>query len=159
MKKGQKRTKTEEKIIEIIESIRPYINMDGGDLEFIKYEDGYVFVHLSGHCAECDDVGHFLGSIFAGHIFQYLVSSVVVEVDVDIGQRYSVGVEKSLKQQIEPQRVDIRYAHAVRAQASRAATAPRTYGDILRFRIPHEIPYNQKIVHISHALYGLKLIL
>ena len=27
--------------------------MDGGDLEFIKYEDGYVFVRLSGHCAEC----------------------------------------------------------------------------------------------------------
>lgn len=54
MKKELKRTKTEEKIIEIIESIRPYINMDGGDLEFIKYEDGYVFVHLSGHCAECE---------------------------------------------------------------------------------------------------------
>lgn len=46
--------KIEEKIIEIIESIRPYINMDGGDLEFIKYEDGFVFIRLSGHCAECE---------------------------------------------------------------------------------------------------------
>lgn len=47
-------TETEVKIKEIIDSIRPYINMDGGDLEFIKFEDGYVFVKLSGHCAECE---------------------------------------------------------------------------------------------------------
>lgn len=40
-------------IKEIIDSIRPYINMDGGDLEFIKYEDGYVFVKLSGACEAC----------------------------------------------------------------------------------------------------------
>ena len=29
----------EEKIIEIIEKIRPYLNMDGGDIEFIDYKD------------------------------------------------------------------------------------------------------------------------
>lgn len=58
--KKEKETKTkvanetEIKIKEIIDSIRPYINMDGGDLEFIKFEDGYVFVKLSGHCAECE---------------------------------------------------------------------------------------------------------
>lgn len=47
------KTKTEEKIIEIINSIRPYINMEGGDLEYVKYEDGYVYVKLTGHCADC----------------------------------------------------------------------------------------------------------
>ena len=29
----------ENKITEIIDSIRPYLNMDGGDIEFIKYDD------------------------------------------------------------------------------------------------------------------------
>ena len=43
----------EEKIIEIIEKMRPYINMDGGDIEFIKYEDGYVYIKLIGACADC----------------------------------------------------------------------------------------------------------
>jgi len=43
----------EEKIIELIENIRPYINMDGGDIEFIKYEDKYVFVKLTGACVDC----------------------------------------------------------------------------------------------------------
>lgn len=45
----------EEKIKGIIEDIRPYINMDGGDIEFIKYEDKYVYVKLKGHCVECMD--------------------------------------------------------------------------------------------------------
>jgi Fe-S cluster biogenesis protein NfuA len=45
----------EEKIKNLIEDMRPYLNMDGGDIEFVKYEDKYVYVKLSGHCALCMD--------------------------------------------------------------------------------------------------------
>ncbi len=45
----------EEKIKSILEEIRPYLNMEGGDIEFIKYEDKYVYVKLKGHCVECMD--------------------------------------------------------------------------------------------------------
>ncbi len=47
--------KLTEKIKELIEDMRPYLNMDGGDIEFIKYEDKFVYVKLSGHCATCLD--------------------------------------------------------------------------------------------------------
>ncbi|MBD9115297.1 NifU family protein [bacterium] len=43
----------EKKIKEIILQIRPYINDDGGDIEFIKYEDNYVFVKFYGSCINC----------------------------------------------------------------------------------------------------------
>ena len=43
----------EEKILELIEKMRPYINMDGGDIEYIKYEDGYVYIKLLGACSNC----------------------------------------------------------------------------------------------------------
>lgn len=43
----------EEKIKNIIEEMRPYINMDGGDIEFVKYEDKYVYVKLRGNCIDC----------------------------------------------------------------------------------------------------------
>ena len=43
----------EDKIKEIIEQIRPYLNMDGGDIEFVKYEDNYVYIKLFGACTEC----------------------------------------------------------------------------------------------------------
>lgn len=45
--------KIEDKIKDLVETIRPYLNMDGGDIEFIKYEDNYVFVKLYGACSHC----------------------------------------------------------------------------------------------------------
>lgn len=44
---------TENKINEIINKIRPYLNQDGGDVEFIKFEDGICYVKLKGACAGC----------------------------------------------------------------------------------------------------------
>ncbi len=43
----------EDKIKEMIDQMRPFINMDGGDIEFIKYEDGYIYIKLSGACQNC----------------------------------------------------------------------------------------------------------
>ncbi len=41
------------KIKNAIEEMRLYINMDGGDIEFVKYEDKIVYVRLSGACQAC----------------------------------------------------------------------------------------------------------
>lgn len=43
----------EDKIKELIEQMRPFINLDGGDIEFVKYEDHYVYIKLFGACAAC----------------------------------------------------------------------------------------------------------
>lgn len=44
---------TEKKIIEIIDEIRPFLISDGGNIEYIKYEDGIVYVKMMGHCQDC----------------------------------------------------------------------------------------------------------
>ncbi len=44
---------TEKKIIEIIDSLRPYLINDGGNIEFVKYEDGIVYIQMLGACADC----------------------------------------------------------------------------------------------------------
>ena len=43
----------EEQIIDTIEKIRPYIQRDGGDVEFVSFADGVVTVRMLGACAEC----------------------------------------------------------------------------------------------------------
>lgn len=45
--------KTEGKIKEVLEKIRPYLNHDGGDVEFVKFEDGICYVRLKGACSGC----------------------------------------------------------------------------------------------------------
>ncbi len=37
----------------IIDKVRPFLISDGGNLEFIKYEDNIVYVKLTGACQDC----------------------------------------------------------------------------------------------------------
>ena len=41
------------KIRNIIDKLRPYLISDGGNLEFVKYDDNIVYVRLMGACQEC----------------------------------------------------------------------------------------------------------
>lgn len=43
----------EDKIIEIIDNLRPYLVNDGGNIEFVKYEDNIVYIKMQGACANC----------------------------------------------------------------------------------------------------------
>lgn len=43
----------ENKIKELIDEIRPFLMTDGGDIEFVKYEDNIVYVKMNGACANC----------------------------------------------------------------------------------------------------------
>lgn len=43
----------ENKIKELIDEIRPFLMADGGDIEFVKYEDNIVYVKMNGACANC----------------------------------------------------------------------------------------------------------
>ena len=43
-----------ERVAEVIDGIRPYIQRDGGDIELVEVEDdGLVKVRLSGACSGC----------------------------------------------------------------------------------------------------------
>ncbi len=44
----------EEKIIEIINKLRPFLISDGGNIEFVKYDDNIVYIKMLGACAGCD---------------------------------------------------------------------------------------------------------
>lgn len=43
----------EAKIKEVINTIKPFLINDGGDIEFIKYEDHIVYIKMMGACANC----------------------------------------------------------------------------------------------------------
>lgn len=62
----------EEKIKDIINNLRPYLNSDGGDIEFIKYEDNIVYVKLLGACGCCPHKNI--------HLSQSILSSIQEEI-------------------------------------------------------------------------------
>ena len=45
---------SEEKIISIINELRPFLINDGGNIEFVKYEDNIVYIKMMGACSNCE---------------------------------------------------------------------------------------------------------
>lgn len=43
----------EAKINTVLDKIKPYLISDGGNLEFVKFEDGIVYIKLLGACSHC----------------------------------------------------------------------------------------------------------
>lgn len=41
-------------IIDTINKIRPFLISDGGNIEFVKYENDIVYVRLMGACSNCE---------------------------------------------------------------------------------------------------------
>lgn len=52
--------KAEEKIKEILEKLRPFLISDGGNLEYVKYENNIVYIRLMGACANCQMLDYTL---------------------------------------------------------------------------------------------------
>lgn len=53
MKTDIKHEATVTKVMEALESIRPFLKNDGGDIELIDVKDQKVFVKLQGNCSGC----------------------------------------------------------------------------------------------------------
>ena len=58
----------DKQIIEIIDKIRTFLINDGGDIEFVKFEDGIVYVKMLGNCTNC---------IYAGLDIENSVSAIL----------------------------------------------------------------------------------
>jgi Fe-S cluster biogenesis protein NfuA len=43
----------EEKVKEVLDKVRPYLERDGGNVELVGIDGGTVKVRLVGHCAGC----------------------------------------------------------------------------------------------------------
>lgn len=42
-----------EQILAVLDEIRPALQNDGGDVEFIDYNDGVVMLRMTGACGSC----------------------------------------------------------------------------------------------------------
>lgn len=75
----------------IIDHIRPWIQGDGGDLQFVSYQDGIVTVKLTGACVGCSLIDTTLNDGIKSWILDEVadVKDVVLQQDeVDMSAYY-----------------------------------------------------------------------
>lgn len=87
----------EEIIIEIkkaIEKLRPYLISDGGDVEYVDYIDGIVYVRVHGACLGCEA----LDITLKDGVEEYLKSEFeeIVEVRLADESMYSDASEETV---------------------------------------------------------------
>ena len=74
--------RSEEKIIDdikkVLDKVRPYLNSEGGDLEFVNFEEGIVYVRLLGACVDCGAIDFTLKEGIEQLLVEYVPE--VVEV-------------------------------------------------------------------------------
>lgn len=74
--------KSDEEVIKIIiDKLRPFLINDGGNIEFVKYEDNIVYISMMGACADCQMMDYTLKEGIEAAI-QEEVPSVVAVVNV-----------------------------------------------------------------------------
>lgn len=43
----------EEKVLKVIDELRPFLMNDGGNIEYVKIENNILYITLQGACANC----------------------------------------------------------------------------------------------------------
>ncbi len=70
---------TEKLIIEILNKIRPYIQRDGGDVEYLRFEDGIVYLRLLGACVGCSAADSTINDVIEQILVEEVPGVIAVE--------------------------------------------------------------------------------
>ena len=70
-------------IMKVLDKIRPYLNSEGGDLEFVKFEDGIVYVKMMGACQDCGALDSTLTDGIEALLMEYVPEVIGVKNVVD----------------------------------------------------------------------------
>jgi len=102
------------------------------------------------HGAESGDLRDGLRPVFLFDVVDHPVAAAFAEIDVEVGHRHTLRVEKALEQQVVAQRVEVGDAQRIRDQRPRARAAPRTHRHAVRLRPVDEIGDDEEVSGEAH---------
>ena len=114
---------------------------------------------LCFHSAKRKYLTYLFLAVFAYDVIYYLASPVHTKVDVEVGRRHSLRIEKSFEEQLVFQRIEIGDAYRIRYYRADAAASSRSDGYVLRTRIVDKVPHYQIILGKTRADNYAQLVL
>lgn len=67
----------------VLNKVRPYLNGEGGDIEFVDFIDGVVYVRMMGACDGCSSLDYTLKDGIESLLVEYVPEVVEVRQVVD----------------------------------------------------------------------------
>ena len=102
--------------------------------------------------AEGDDLSDLSAAVFLLDVVNDFVAALLAEIDIEVRHRDALGIEKSLEQKPEPDRIEIGDGQRIGDERARARAAARSDWNALPFRPLDEIGNDEKVAGILHAL-------
>ncbi len=113
---------------------------------------------LGGHRAVGDDMRTIVVPILILHPFEHAPAAVVIEVGINIGQRDTVGIEETLKQQVVFQGVDLGDTQTISHHGTGSRTTPGTYhhAQLVAGGID-KVLHDEEVARETHGLHDMEL--
>ena len=143
------------------------------DIQLLRHHLGNLIheiighIHYAAHVAdhtprrqrtEGHDLYNLFRAVFPAHVIDDLLPSLKAKVNIDIRHGHTLRIQKTLKEQLIPDWIDVGDLQAIGDDAARRRTTPRSNRYVVFLRIIDEIPDDQEIIHVSHPPNDAKLI-
>lgn len=112
---------------------------------------------LGRHRSESHDMRNMVLPVFFLDIPEHLITSVIIEIYVDIRHRDAVRIEKTLEQQLVFYRVHIGYSQTICHGRTCRRTPSRPNRHAPALRLHDEVLHYQEVIRKTHPLDGLQL--
>lgn len=76
--RDEKYDETVREIHRVLDKLRPYLNSEGGDLQFVDFVDGIVYIRMLGACVGCGSLDYTLKDGIEALLVEYVPE--VIEV-------------------------------------------------------------------------------
>lgn len=63
----------------VLDKIRPYLNSEGGDIQFVDFVDGVVYVRMLGACVGCGSIDYTLKDGIEALLLEYVPEVIEVK--------------------------------------------------------------------------------
>jgi|GEM_PF-52066 len=95
----------EKQIETVLDKVRPFLQREGGDIEYIGFKDGIVYVRMVGACQGCmyvdADISEGVEIILMEEVPGVIKVDASMDVPNDVMNTYLERKEKELKEQEE----------------------------------------------------------
>ena len=125
----------------------------------IKHPAHIPHCHAGSHGSEGDDLHHPVLAVLLINVIDHLLPSLVAEVDIDIRHGDTLRIQETLKDQLIPDRIDIRDLQTVGHDTPRSRSPAGAHSNPPAPGKMNKIPDDQKIIHITHAADRVQFII
>ena len=116
----------------------------------VEHATAVAHRRLRRHRAKRCDLANTISAVFVAHVTDHPITAFLTKIDIEVGHRHPLRIQKSLEQQVVFQRIKIGDAERIGHQRTRPGATTRPHRHTIIFRPRDEIRHDQKVTGEAH---------